>query len=970
MNTAGRGAMLVLALAAACAPGDTPAHRPAAVARPDLDSLIAQGERIYLRGAYDTARTVWSEALERSRASHDSLAEARAITWLGLAAWRQGDYRTARRLGEAALELKRRLTRDADLFKSYNALGLLAWNEGRLADATELFGQAAAAARAVADPKGIASASGNLALVQTELGEFEEARRGFDSMRVAGRAVHDARIEGNALTNLGMLAVRVGDPGTAVPLLDSARAHYRAAAYPTGEQNALGQLGTAYAALGQPRLALVMLDSALELSRRQGLRQDEASNLEAMAELYRDAGDAPRALDLYRRAEPINRDLGLAVEAGADLRSVAEIQAEAGALDAARDAGLRALETHRSAGARYEELTDLLLLADVATRSKRGDEARERLAAAGTLARKLGARRPVAEVALAEARLADGAGQSAAVLRVLAGARDALAESGYGMEQKALGLEARALARLGRLDSAAAVGRRAVAALERVRGSYESGQLRTSYLAAKQGAYADLAEVLRRLGRTEEAFEVADASRGRTLVEGLASVRRSSGAASRGLREADDLLRTIAALGEQVRHAEADAADPSSSPADGRVRFLTDRLAGARKDYEELAVRLREIGSPTGTLLGADRPHAAEVLARLRDDEAILEYQSAADSLLIFVGRRGGLRVVAVPLPRGGLAPRVRLARELIADRNDTTGRARPVLGGLSDLLIRPARLRGALAGVRDLLIVPHGVLAYLPFAALIDTGTGRFLVQDFGLLTLPSAASLAALRSRSRSTVGPARLEVFAPDPAGLPGTEDEANALGRELSFARVHLGREATEPAARAALASGALVHLAAHGELNARNPMFSWIQAAPVRGQNPSADGRLEVHEILELEVRSPLVFLSGCETGLGAAGRTDVAPGEDFATLARAFLYAGARNVLATLWRVDDRGAAAFAEEYYRRLESEGPVGALAGTQRTLAADRRFAAPYYWAGYAMAGEGSLGLGAKPARLSVK
>jgi CHAT domain-containing protein len=271
---------------------------------------------------------------------------------------------------------------------------------------------------------------------------------------------------------------------------------------------------------------------------------------------------------------------------------------------------------------------------------------------------------------------------------------------------------------------------------------------------------------------------------------------------------------------------------------------------------------------------------------------------------------------------------------------------------------------------VRDLVIVPHGVLAYLPFAALIDTGTGRFLAQDFGLLTLPSAASLAALRSRSRSADGPARLEVFAPDPAGLPGTGDEASALGRQLSYARIHLGREATEPAARAALASGALVHLAAHGELNALNPMFSWIQAAPMRGQAPSADGRLEVHEILEFEVRSPLVFLSGCETALGATGRTDVAPGEDFATLARAFLYAGARNVLATLWRVDDRGAAAFAEEFYRRLETEGPVGALAGAQRTLAADRRFAAPYYWAGYALAGEGSLGLGAKSARLSVK
>ena len=70
--------------------------------------------------------------------------------------------------------------------------------------------------------------------------------------------------------------------------------------------------------------------------------------------------------------------------------------------------------------------------------------------------------------------------------------------------------------------------------------------------------------------------------------------------------------------------------------------------------------------------------------------------------------------------------------------------------------------------------------------------------------------------------------------------------------------------------------------------------------------------LEVHEVVGLLVRSRLVFLSGCETGLGAAGARAFAAGEDYATLARAFHYAGAREVVATLWRVEDRGAAEFA----------------------------------------------------------
>jgi CHAT domain-containing protein len=255
------------------------------------------------------------------------------------------------------------------------------------------------------------------------------------------------------------------------------------------------------------------------------------------------------------------------------------------------------------------------------------------------------------------------------------------------------------------------------------------------------------------------------------------------------------------------------------------------------------------------------------------------------------------------------------------------------------------------LSGVRELAIVPHGELAYLPFAALTDS-SGRRLVQDYALVTLPSAAALGALRARPIASVA-APAEVLAPDPARLPATATEAEVVAGWLPGAVVLTGRDATERAAREALASGAVVHLAAHGELNPRNPMFSWIEAAPA---GRTEDGRLEVHEILGLRVRSPLVFLSGCETGLGTVGSTGFVQGEDFATLARAFLYAGARNVVATLWRVDDAGAAAFAGEFYRRLATDGPVEALAEAQRAMAAGVRWAAPYYWAGYTVAGDG--------------
>lgn len=933
-----------------------------AVSSTPLDSLLAFGEQVYLLGKFDSASALWTAALTRSRALRDSVAEARSLTWLGLAAWRRGDYQEARRLGEEALALKRRMALGTDFFKSYNALGLLAWNEGRLSDATELFGRASAAAQAAGDLKGIAAASGNLALVHTELGQFDEARRGFDSMRVAGHTLGDGRIEGNALTNLGMLAVRVGDPVSAVPLLERARDRYASIAYATGEQNALGQLGTAYAALGQPHLALAALDSALDLSRRQGLRQEEASNLEAMAEIYRDAGDVQRALDLFAEAEPINRELSLAVEAGADLRSQAEIQGELGALQEASAAAGEALGTHRAAGARLEELSDLVLLADLAARSDDAKSSTDRLAAARRLAVGLGVRRARAEVALADARIADRAADARRALRALRDARSDLADGGYGIEQEGLRLEARALARLGRLDSAAAVGRRALAALERVRGRYGSGVLRTSYLAGKQDAYADLAEVLRRLGRTEEAFEVADASRGRALVEGLGSLQGSGAAASmssRALKEGDRLLREIDMLTEQIRTAEGEATESPDSADASHVGFLRDRLTAERRRYEELAIRLGELRAPGTSLLGGVRGPVASILAHLQPDEAVLEYQIAGDSLFIFVARPTGITLAAVRLPPGGLQGRVRLARELVARRPAEPAGELPVLGALGEILITPVRRAGALDGVRQLVIVPQGILTYLPFGAVADSSTGRFLVQDFTLLTLPSAAALVALRDAPVLGELQARPSVLAPVPDMLPGTAAEARAVARTLRDARLLIGGKADEAAVRAALAGGGIVHLATHGELNPRNPMFSRLETARAQGESLVNDGRLEVHEIVGLQVRSPLVFLSGCETGLGAAWNTTFAQGEDFATLGRAFLYAGARNVVATLWRVDDRGASEVAARFYRHLAGAPAAEALAAAQRELLADPQWSAPYYWAGYVASGGGGVG-----------
>jgi CHAT domain-containing protein len=256
------------------------------------------------------------------------------------------------------------------------------------------------------------------------------------------------------------------------------------------------------------------------------------------------------------------------------------------------------------------------------------------------------------------------------------------------------------------------------------------------------------------------------------------------------------------------------------------------------------------------------------------------------------------------------------------------------------------------------LVVVPHGVLSQLPFAALRVGATERWLVQDFEILTLPSAAALPALR-RDRGAPGPSRMAAFAPFPRDLPATRDEARSVKRSAAAGSLAVGGAATEKAVRRALVEGHIVHVATHGVMNARNPLFSRVELARGRGEPRSEDdGRLEVHELLGMTVNSPLVFLSGCETSAFQAWLDDPVRGTGHATLAQAFLQAGASNVAGTLWRIDDDGAAAFAAAFHKTLRSASPVTALAVAQRRLISDPRFGNPYYWASYLMVGSGQL------------
>lgn len=912
---------------------EVPLLRSAAAASAPITPFqlrLLAAESTYWRSEYDSARIAWTDLRVEAVGAADSANVAEIETWLGLAAWRLGDYDGARKHGETGLSMKQRLHLDDALPRSYNALGLLAWNEGRLPDALTLFTAGEAAATRVGDRVTEVKLAGNVGLVDAELAHYDRARAGFERAHKMAIETGETRLQGNALTNIGMLDIRVGDAASAVPRLLAARALYAQVDWLTGEQNALGQLTTAYAALGDLQRAFTTLDSANVLAGKHELRQDIASNLEIMGDLYHEAGDGRKAVQHYELAQKLNRELGLEVEQGTVARKIAVVQQGMGVTKAAELAAGEAARIHERLGAAFEELKDRLLILKIDT-----TENTRQLQRAQQLVRTIGTPAARADLALARARIAERHGAFRDVLELVEPESLDIVSAGFDAEAEAFALKAIALAHEQRPVDAAQAALASVEALERARMSLSSGLLRASFVARRAELYERVIAAQLLVGRPDDAFYTAELARTRDLGGFDTGASVAARAALGRVRDLNDDINKLDAEGEDQAV---------------KRELLSKELAEARAGYETVLAR-----STWRSHAGPGTSAIAPIAHALRPDEIVLEYFVGRDHVYAFAITPDGLRAERLAVTTPALLTRVRLARAALSHEG---GAGIAVLSSLYDDLMRP--FAAELSSANHVFVVPHAALTYLPYAALSDARTGRYAIEKHTIQYLPAAAELPRIRSLPPVTGHP-RAVIMQPFPSQLPGTRAEARAVKTAWRGSRVIAKGRATTDAMRAAIGSDAIVHVSSHGAMDARSPLFSFVAFAPSGGDA----GRFEIHDVFATRVRSPLVFLSGCETGLGAASGAGYETGDDASTFSQALLAAGARAVVTTAWRIEDQSAAAVAERFYLGLGDYGAAEALARAQRTLLRSRQYGDPFYWAPYLLTGEVEWGQARPPA-----
>ena len=224
--------------------------------------------------------------------------------------------------------------------------------------------------------------------------------------------------------------------------------------------------------------------------------------------------------------------------------------------------------------------------------------------------------------------------------------------------------------RLARWPESVSAGRLAVSTIENIRGRLGEGPLRTSLINDRADVYAQLVVSLLAVGRASEAFEVADAARGKALLEHLGSLSHAVPAGSRNLAESERLLRRIDWLLTQLHKADSVPARERSLVMRDDLRELSRRLLEARQDYEDHMKESAMVDPRGAALIGNVRTRTPAVLGSLQPDEVLIEFLATADQLLIFVANRDGVRALRTPITYDEAPNACRLATEL-SSRNE-----------------------------------------------------------------------------------------------------------------------------------------------------------------------------------------------------------------------------------------------------------------------------------------------------------
>jgi CHAT domain-containing protein len=923
----------------------------------------------------------YHEALELYRRADDRKWEATTLTNIGAIYGSLGEMQKALEKYNESLPLSREVGDHKEEVATLNNIGQAYRYLGEMQKALEKFNEALPIKREVGDLREEAVILNNIGVVHGSLGEMQKALEKFNEALPIKREVGDRSGEAATLNNIGAVYQSLGETQRALEKLNEALPIRWEVGDRSGEAATLNNIGMVYWSLVETQKTLEKYNEALSIIRAIGDRSGEAVTLNNIGMVYRYLGEMQKALEKLNEALPIRREVGDRAGEAVTLNNIGVVYLPSGEMRKALDKFNESLPILRAVGDRIVEATTLTNIGAVHLSLGETQKALEKFNEALPIRRAVGNRYGEADTLLGIARAEQKQGDFPRARQTI---------------EQAIGI----------IESL-----RTNISSQELRASYFAS--RQEFYQSYIDILMEQHQQNPAAAFDAAAFAVSERARARSLLELLTESRVDlrQGVDSSLLgreRSLQQLLNAKAAVQARLLNRKH---TPEQADA------MAKEIASITSQYDEVRAQIRA-RSPRYAALTQPQPlDLAEIRQQVLDEDTLLlEYALGEKRSYLWLVSPRSIDTYELP-PRAEIETATHRVYELLTvrpkrgtppDRQLIT-RAR----ALSRMLLGPAASR---LGSKRLVIVAPGTLSYLPFAALPmpagekqSAGVYQPLMARHEIVNLPSASVLSVIRretaGRQRATQSIAVLAdpVFETSDPRLASAKNnntsaeiqdapflsaEVDAEGAELTrairtmnfanartgFTRLVFSRQEADSifamvaggkglkatdfnASRTLALSGQLskyriLHFATHGLLNSEHPELSGLVFSLVDREGKPQDGFLRLHEVYNLQLNADLIVLSACETGLGKEVK-----GEGLIGLTRGFMYSGVPRVVASLWNVDDLATAELMKLFYRGLLKDGlpAAEALRAAQYEMSKQKRWASPYYWAGFVLQGE---------------
>jgi tetratricopeptide (TPR) repeat protein len=986
---------------------------------------------------YKKALEFFERYLEMSKAIRDISGEGSALNNIGMVSQSLGQYPKALEHYERSLEIKKELGDVSGEGTALSNIGHVYSALGQYPKAMECFDQSLEIRKKIGDVRGEANSLVNIGDVYRLLGQYPKALEHHERSLEIRKKIGDVRGEANSLVNIGLVYNALGKYSKALDYYNRSLEIDKKIGLVKGESDSRNNIGNIYCSQGQYPKALEYHEKSFEIRKKIGDVAGESSSLNNIGNVYLSLGQYPKALDCYERSIEIKKRIGDIRGEGLLLSNMGIIYRKLGQPSKALDYYKRSREIRKKIGDVEGEGTTYSLIGSLYAEMGKFADAQAALEKALGINKSIGKPIRGAENNLANFFLDCGDLFRAEALIKSSGydstrARLSLMKKDYDSAGKYYEKSVKTSEKTGNADgrfmsyTGLATAHEAMENYEKAEEYYEkamnlleeirSGLLpseRKNFFEVKIGGFTriepakGLTRVRMRLNRHDGAIKALEVTKARAFADHLSETSASgaSGVPRETMEREQSLVNRFASLKKDL--AKTDRAKQS-----GRYEILSRETQEAEADLSAFVDSLWK-NNPAYAAVKYPRPIGIKDSA-LGPKECVVMFDVSSSGVMIKLIRdKKEAESFFKKWDSDDLEKQVKKFRAPFENRN-----LREFDPELAESLYRKL-LQAVLVDVpkgTPLIIIPDGILAVLPFEALVTGGKANwekvkdknwpdqfayyptgitYLGDDHPISYYQSLSALTLVRNMGNKTKPKDNVLVLA-DPvfnlqdkrAQLAGQTRLAQKE-REYNIKLMRAIEDSGGPTFKQLPETGILAEslmnmygdncLALTGIQADKSVFLSKI--APRIGEYGSivfathgvvsnktvglmepflaltmvphgTDGFLRMSDILSLKMNADIVALTACQTGLGKE-----VSGEGVVSMGYAFQYSGAKSVLMSLWEVEASSAVILAENFFRyRKSGQTKLESLLKARNDLR-EAGYKHPFFWSGFILVGEAS-------------